>query len=101
MPTWKIVLIARRPNAKEWKNIGEYELPVLPRRGKHVVVSERANQPPSAYRVVGILHHAPNNGLIDVLAVYDGTPQSRRIELLYKSTELSGSESCSRRQCRE
>lgn len=26
MPTWKIVLIVRRQNAKEWKNIGEFEL---------------------------------------------------------------------------
>lgn len=89
MPTWKIVLIARRQNAKGWKNIGEFELPVLPRRGEHVVVSERANQPLSAYKVVGILHPAPNNGLIDVLAVYDGTPQSRKIELLYKSKDFS------------
>jgi hypothetical protein len=73
MPTWKIMLIARRRNAKEWKNIGEFELPALPRIGEHIVVSERVSQPLSAFRVVGILHPAPNKGLIDVLAVYDGT----------------------------
>lgn len=73
MITWKIMLIVRRKNTEEWENIGEYELPVLPRIGEHVVLSERANRPLSAYRVVAILHPAPNKGLIDVLAVYDGT----------------------------
>lgn len=89
MPTWKIVLIARRRNAKEWKNIGEHELPLLPRIGEHVVVSERSNQPLSAYRVVGILHPAPNKGLIDVLAVYDGSPGDVHNRLLVQAKSLA------------
>lgn len=79
------MLIARRRNAKEWNNIGEHELPVLPRIGEHVVVSERVNQPLSAYRVVGILHPAPHKGLIDVLAVYDGTPGDVQNRLLVQA----------------
>ncbi len=47
---------------------------MLPRIGEHVIVSERTNQPISTYRVVGVLHPAPNKGLTDVLAVYDGSP---------------------------
>jgi hypothetical protein len=32
------MLIVRRKNTEEWKNIGEYELPVLPRIGEHVAL---------------------------------------------------------------
>jgi hypothetical protein len=89
MPTCKIALIARRRNAKEWKNIGEHELPVLPRIGEHVVVSERANQPHSAYRVVGIRHYAPHKGLIEVLAVYDGTALDVQNRLLVQAKDFA------------
>ena len=68
----KIMLIGRRENKNDWKAIGEYELPALPRIGEHVVVSGGIDKPLCAYRVVGILHPAPNKGLIDVLGVYDG-----------------------------
>jgi hypothetical protein len=83
------MLITRRPNAKEWTNIGEHELPVLPRIGEHVVVNERANQPFAAYRVVGILHPAPNKGLIDVLAVYDGRPSDVQNRLLVQAKDFA------------
>ena len=94
MATWKMMLIVRRRNATEWKNIGEYELPVLPGIGEHVVVSERANQPLSAYRVVGILHPAPNKGLIDVLAVYDGSHTDVQNRLVVQAKDFSGAEAC-------
>ncbi|HSE16294.1 MAG TPA: hypothetical protein VLB46_04530 [Pyrinomonadaceae bacterium] len=71
--SWQIALIVRRENSNEWKNIGEYELPVLPRIGEHVVVDNYTPKV-AAYRVVGVLHPAPNKGLIDVLAIYDGPP---------------------------
>jgi len=90
MTTWKIMLIVRRKNSEEWKNIGEYELPVLPRIGEHVVVSERANRALSAYRVVGILHPAPNKGLIDVLAIYDGSHTDLQNRLVVQAESLSG-----------
>ena len=83
------MLIARCRNAKEWKNIGEYELPVLPRIGEHIVVSERSNQPLSAYRVVGIFHPAPNRGLIDALAVYDGTALDVQNRLLVQAKDFA------------
>jgi uncharacterized protein YhfF len=67
-----IMLIARRKDSHEWQNTGEFTLPVLPRVGEHVVVSGGNDKPLCAYKVVGILHPAPNHGLIDVLAVYDG-----------------------------
>lgn len=89
MPTCKIALIARRANADEWKNIGEHELPILPRIGEHVVVSERVNQPLSAYRVVGILHPAPNKALIGVLAVYDGSPGDVQNRLLVQAKDFA------------
>lgn len=72
MNTVKIMLIARHKDSNELKNTGEYELPALPRIGEHVVVSGGRDLPLCAYRVEGILHPAPNKGLIDVLAVYDG-----------------------------
>lgn len=72
MDTVAIMLIASRKESNEWKNLGEYKLPALPRIGEHVVISEGGDVPLCAYRVVGILHPAPNKGLIDVLAVYDG-----------------------------
>ncbi len=83
------MLIARRQNAKEWKNVGEFELPLLPRIGEHIVVSERANQPTSAYRVVGILHPAPHKGLIDVLAVYDGSHGDVQNRLFVQAKDFS------------
>jgi hypothetical protein len=72
METVRFMLIAKRENSNEWRNTGEFALPVLPRIGEHVVVSGGIDLPLCAYRVVGILHPAPNKGLIDVLAVYDG-----------------------------
>lgn len=89
MHTWKIVLMVRRPRAKQWKKIGEFELPVLPRIGEYVVVSERANQPTSAYRVAGILHPTPNEGLIDVLAVYDGSHGDVHNRLFVQAKDFS------------
>lgn len=73
MAIWKIMLIVRPKDSHEWQNIGEYEVPVVPRIGEHVVVD---NYTPkiAAYRVVGVLHAAPHKGLIDVLAIYDGLP---------------------------
>jgi len=67
----KIMLMARQKDSHEWKNIGEFELPELPRIGEHVTTGNYTKNV-SAYRVVGIFHPAPNKGLIDVLAVYDG-----------------------------
>ena len=89
MATCKIMLIVRRPKAKAWKNIGEFELPVLPRIGEHIVLTERANQPTSAYRVVGILHPAPNKGLIDVLAVCDGSHGDVQNRLFVQAKDFS------------
>lgn len=90
MTTWKIMLIVRRRNSSEWKNVGEYELPVLPRIGEHVVRSVRANQPVTAYRVVGVLHPLPNKGLIDVFAVYDGTQTDVQNRLVVQAKDFSG-----------
>jgi hypothetical protein len=89
MPTWKIMLIVRRPHAREWTNIGEHELPVLPRIGEHVVVSEGANTPLSAYRVVGILHPAPNKGFIEMLAVYEGSPGNVQSRLFVQAKDFA------------
>ena len=77
------MLMVRQKDNHEWKNIGEFTLPALPRIGEHVVVDSHTENI-AAYRVVGIFHPAPNKGLIDVLAVYDGKPadlQSRLIQL--------------------
>lgn len=89
MTTWKIDLMVRRPNAKQWKFIGEFELPVLPRIGEYVVISERANKPLSAYRVVSVLHPAPHRGLIEVLAVYDGDPRDVQNRLFRQAKDFS------------
>lgn len=70
MAIWKIMLIVRPKDSNEWKNIGEYELPVLPRVGEHVVVDSHTPRV-TAYRVVGVLHATPHKGLIDVLAIYE------------------------------
>ena len=67
------MLMARQKDSHEWKNLGEFNLPALPRIGEHVVIDNRTDKI-AAYRVVGIFHPAPNKGLIDVLAIYDGQP---------------------------
>jgi hypothetical protein len=72
METIKFMLIARRQNSNEWKNSGEYALPVLPRIGEHVVLKMLTDQPLEMYRVVGVFHAAPHEGLTEVFAVYDG-----------------------------
>jgi hypothetical protein len=71
MNPMKFMLIVRAKDSREWQNIGEFTLPALPRIGEHVVTGNRTKNL-GAYRVVGIFHPAPNQGLIDVLAVYDG-----------------------------
>jgi hypothetical protein len=65
------MLMVRQKDSHEWKNIGEFTLPALPRIGEHVATGNYTDNV-CAYRVVGILHPAPNKGLIDVFAVYDG-----------------------------
>lgn len=75
------MLMVRQKDSHEWKNIGEFTLPALPRVGEHVVTGNYTENI-SAYRVVGIFHPAPNEGLIDVLAVYDGKPADVQTRLI-------------------
>ena len=66
------MLIARRENSHEWKNLGEYALPVLPRIGEHVVLHTATDLPLAMYKVVGVFHAAPHEGLTELFALYDG-----------------------------
>jgi hypothetical protein len=72
MENIKFMLIARGLNSAEWKNCGEYALPVLPRIGEHVVLKMLTDEPIEMYRVVGVFHATPHQGLTEVFAVYDG-----------------------------
>jgi hypothetical protein len=66
----KINFIAKRENASEWRNAGEFNLSALPRIGEHLALTE--NEILSFYRVVGVIHTVPPRGLTEVFAGYDG-----------------------------
>ena len=68
-----IMLMIRREGNKERDHAREFKLPALPRIGEHLILDNKTEKM-AAYRVVGVFHPAPNAGLIDVIAIYDGEP---------------------------
>jgi hypothetical protein len=73
MDSVTIMLLVWRKEANDWDRAREFKLPALPRIGEHVVLDNYTDEI-GAYRVVGVFHPAPNKGLIDVIAIYDGEP---------------------------
>jgi len=84
MDTVTIMLLIWRKDTQEWDHAREFKLPALPRIGEHVVLDNYTAEI-GAYRVVGVFHPAPNKGLIDVIAVYDGEPADVQGELVTAS----------------
>lgn len=65
-----INLIVQDQANRQWHSLGEFKLPVLPRVGEHIVP---ANETKVVYKVSGVLHTVPFQGLTEVWAVQVST----------------------------
>lgn len=69
----KLRLILKHQHGAEWQSGGEHALPAVPRAGEFVALARHDDSEVPLYRVVGVVHTAPHQGLTEVFAVYAGT----------------------------
>ncbi len=72
----RFTAIVQRKDSKEFRNAGQFNHPVLPCIGEHLVIAEAtpdgSDRMDIAYKVTGLFHALPFRGLTEVFAVYDG-----------------------------
>lgn len=82
MQDTNLKLIVKHQHSAKWQSGGEFPLPAVPRAGEFIaLVNDDDNEVP-LYRVVGVVHTAPSQGLPEVFAVYAGTLSEVQNQLL-------------------
>lgn len=82
MQNINLKLIVKHQHSAGWQSGGEHSLPAVPRTGEFVALIHNDDNEIPMYRVVGIFHTVPHQGLTEVFAVYAGTLSEVQNQLL-------------------